>query len=125
MSNKNKLNQKQNQKVIVHIHDKPRRKTTKSKPRRTQDVKLLQPIYQSVVPIASGLAPQGYGQFTNNQTPLPNLPPHPMSSTVDLHHRNITDVPNPFDVHHRNITGIEATNRAAQAISTNKLIEML
>ena len=124
MANNNKQNQKQNQKVVVHIHDKPRRRRAKNgKSRRNQETRVMQPIIQNVILIASGLPPQGYGPWNNNQTPLPNLPPNPVSSTVyDIHHRNITDVPTPFDIHHRTITDIEATNRAAQAQNLNEQI---
>ena len=111
MANNIKQNQKQNQKVVVHIHDKPRRKKTKSRARVKQGDRVMQPIIQNVIPIAPGLPPQGYSQFTNNQTPLPNLPPNPVASTIAV------------DLHHRNITDVEATNRNAQAQNLSQQID--
>ena len=80
---KQKQKQKQSQKVVVNIHNAAHRKSSK-KSKRTEVVeRLIQPIYQTVLPINPTYSPpqQSYPAINNE----PN-------NIFSMHRRNITDI---------------------------------
>jgi hypothetical protein len=81
---KQKQKQKQSQKVVVNIHNAAHRKSSKKSKRSTEVVeRVIQPIYQTVLPINPTYTPppQSYPSITNE----PN-------NIFSMHRRNITDI---------------------------------